>query len=128
MTFAKMSLRVVVPLEPAEGARYTEPVRDDDSDDDLDCIYKITAQEEDWVNLTTDGRISRVCESSYTSDSDEEIKRWQNQLHEVNMLNCNMMIRSLCCVKLEAREFLTYDGLSAVDEFLRKIENAVPEQ
>ena len=29
-------------LDPAEGARYTEPVYDDDSDDDLDCIYKIT--------------------------------------------------------------------------------------
>ena len=39
--FEKKSLRVVVPLDPAEGSRYTEPVRDDESDDDLDCIYKI---------------------------------------------------------------------------------------
>ena len=45
MIFEKKSLRVVVPLDPAEGARYTEPVRDDDSDDDIDCIYKITTQE-----------------------------------------------------------------------------------
>ena len=43
MIFEKKSLCEVVPLDPAEGARYTEPVRDDDSDDDLDCIYKITA-------------------------------------------------------------------------------------
>ena len=43
MIFEKKSLRVVVPLDPAEGACYTEPVRDDDIDDDLDCIYKITA-------------------------------------------------------------------------------------
>jgi len=42
--FEKKSLRVVVvPLYPTEGARYTEIVRDDDSDDNLNCIYKITA-------------------------------------------------------------------------------------
>jgi len=43
MIFEKKSLRIVVPLNPAEGARYIQPVRDDNSDDDLDCIYKITA-------------------------------------------------------------------------------------
>lgn len=43
MIFEKKSLRIIVPLDPAEGARYTELVHDDDSDDDLDCIYKITA-------------------------------------------------------------------------------------
>jgi len=32
MIFEKKSLRVVVPLDPIEGARYTELVRDDDSD------------------------------------------------------------------------------------------------
>jgi len=43
MLFEKKSLRVVVSLDPAEGSRYTEPVRDYESDNDLDCIYKITA-------------------------------------------------------------------------------------
>ena len=42
MIFEKNSLCVVVPLDPAEGSRYMEPVRDYNSDDDLDCIYKIT--------------------------------------------------------------------------------------
>ena len=45
MIFEKKSLRMVVLLDPAKGARYTEPVRDDDSDDDLNCIYKITTRE-----------------------------------------------------------------------------------
>ncbi len=58
-------------------------------------------------------------------DSDDEIERWQNQLHEVTMLNCNMMVRSLRCVTTEARELRTYDGLTAVDEFLNKFESAV---
>jgi len=41
MVFEKKSLSVVIPLDPAEGERYTEPVRDDGSGDELDCIYKI---------------------------------------------------------------------------------------
>lgn len=45
MIFEKESLRVVVPLDPAEGARYTELMCNNDSDDDLDCIYKITTRE-----------------------------------------------------------------------------------
>ena len=102
--------------------QYTKPVRDDDSDDDLDCIYKITTQGEDWVNLTADEIISWEHESSCTSDSDEEIERLQNRLHEVTTLNCNMMIRSLHCMTTEARELPTYDGLSAVDEFLSKFD------
>ena len=34
--FGKKSLCVIVPLDPAEGACYTEPVRDEDSDDELE--------------------------------------------------------------------------------------------
>ena len=42
MIFEKKSLRVVVPLELVEGSRYIEPVHDDERDDNLDYIYKIT--------------------------------------------------------------------------------------
>lgn len=65
--FEKKSLHVVVPLDPMEGSCYTEPVHDDESDDDIGCIYKIIAQEKDWLNPTVDGRISWECESSCTS-------------------------------------------------------------
>jgi len=100
MSFEEKSLHVVVPLDPTEGSRYIEPVCDDASDDDLDYIYKIIAQEEDWVNPIVDGRILWEWESSCTSDSDQEIEQWQNQLHEVTMLNCNIMVRSLHCVTM----------------------------
>lgn len=43
MIFEKKSLRVIVPLDPAEAVCYTESVRDEDSDDELDCIYQITS-------------------------------------------------------------------------------------
>lgn len=39
MIFEKKALHIVVPLDPVEGMRYIEPVRDEDSDDELDCIY-----------------------------------------------------------------------------------------
>jgi len=102
MIFEKKPLRVIVPLDPAEGARYTEPVRNDDINDELNCIYQITTQDQDWVNPTEDGRISREHDSSCTLDSDEEIERWQNRFHEVITLNCNMMVRSLQYVMTEA--------------------------
>lgn len=53
MIFEKKSLRIIVPPDPVEGLRYTKQVRDYESDDDLDCIYKITMQDQDWVNTTT---------------------------------------------------------------------------
>ena len=39
MIFETKSLRVLVPLDPVEGMRYTEPVCEEDIDDELDCIY-----------------------------------------------------------------------------------------
>ena len=74
MIFDKNSLHVIIPLDLDEGSRYTEPVHDYDSDDYLDCIYKITSRDQDWVNHTVDGWITFECEISCTSDSDEEIE------------------------------------------------------
>lgn len=74
MIFEKTSMRIVVTLDLAEGLHYTEPVHDNESDDDLDCIYKITVWEQEWVNPTMDGQISWKHTSSYTSDSDKEIE------------------------------------------------------
>lgn len=80
------------------------------------------------MNPTVDGRILWERESSCTSNLDKEIKRWQNQLHEVTTLNCNMMIRSLCCVETEVRDLTIYDELTVVDDFLNKFEGEVSEQ
>lgn len=66
MIFEKKSLCIIVPLDPAKGSRYTEPVCDYESDDNLDCIYKITVRDQDWVNPRADGQITWDRESSYT--------------------------------------------------------------
>lgn len=99
ISFEKKSLQVVVPLDPAEGPCYTEPVCNyEESDYDLNQAYNITVRDQDWINPTADGQIAWDRESSCTSDLDEEFEHWQNRSHELSMLRCNMMIKSLHCV------------------------------
>ena len=128
MIFEKKSLHVIVPLDPVEGSRYTERIHEYESDDDLDCIYKIKTEDQYWLNPIADGKITWDCKSSCTSDSDEELKHRPNQLHEVTMLSCNMMIWSLRCVFSEVRNLPTYDGLNEVDIFLDEFEREVPKK
>ena len=40
--FEKKSLCLLIPMDPTKGSCYTKPVRDYESEDDLDYIYKIT--------------------------------------------------------------------------------------
>jgi len=101
MIFEKKSLHMVIPLDLVEGTHCTEPVRDEGSDDEMDCIYKITARNQDWVNLTAEGRISWEHAESCTTDSNEEDKWWHNRLNGVTMLNCNMMTRLLYCIEAQ---------------------------
>lgn len=50
------SLRVIVPLDPIEGVCYTEPVCNyEESDDELNQIYKIIMWDQDWINPMADG-------------------------------------------------------------------------
>lgn len=87
MSFEWKSHRFVVPLDPAEGVCYTEPVHDyEESEDELDSIYKIIARNWYQINPMVDDRITWDCESSYISDLDEELEHWQNRLHEVSTL------------------------------------------
>ena len=74
MTFEKKSLRVAVLLDPVEAECYNEPVRDEESDDKLDCIYQIIAQDQDPVHSTEDQEVAWECDNTYTVDSDEEIE------------------------------------------------------
>ena len=81
-SFERKSLCIVVPLDPVEGLRYTELVCDyEESDDNLDQIYKITVQDQYWVDSTANGWIAWDRESSCTSYLDEELEHWQNRLH-----------------------------------------------
>lgn len=66
MIFEKNSLCVVETLDSTEGARYTKPMHDDESDNEMDFIYQLTMKDEDQFNPTANGRISQECDSSCT--------------------------------------------------------------
>ena len=70
MTFEGKGLRVIVPLDPSQGERYTEPLRDEDQDV-LDHVYNITAKEEDYVDPIAEGIMDWQCDSSCMTDSDD---------------------------------------------------------
>lgn len=75
ISFDRKLLWVVVWLEPAEGLRYTELVRNyEESDDDLYQIYKIITRDQESINLMADGRIAWDQECSCTSNLDEYLK------------------------------------------------------
>ena len=75
MTFEGKYLRVIVPLDPSQGERYTEPVRDE-YQDVLDHIYTITSKEEDYVDPTVEGIMDWQCNSSCMTDSDNGLENW----------------------------------------------------
>ena len=73
MVFESKGTHVIVPLDPVEGARYTEPIH---TKEELDHIYKITAQDEDRVNPTDEGMLCWEKDSECFSDSNEELENW----------------------------------------------------
>ena len=70
MTFEGKGLRVIIPLDPSQGERYIEPLRDEDQEV-LDHIYNITAKKEYYVDPTAKGIMDWQCHSSCMMDSDD---------------------------------------------------------
>jgi hypothetical protein len=68
MMFEGDGLRVIAPLDPDEGHRYIEPIREEDCAYELENIYKLTARKKDYINPTTDGNLSWRSESACSSD------------------------------------------------------------
>jgi hypothetical protein len=52
MTFEGDVLRVIAPLDPDEGHRYTDPIREEDCAYELENIYKLTTRQHYYINLT----------------------------------------------------------------------------
>ena len=46
--------QAIIPLYPTEGEWYTEPMQ---TKEELDVIYKMTAQDQEWVNPTDEGML-----------------------------------------------------------------------
>ena len=74
LSFEDNEMRVVSPIDPLEGQRYVKPVYNEGKGDYLDQIYNVTAMQEDYINLTTDGNLRWKSASSCTSDSGEALE------------------------------------------------------
>ena len=79
MTFEGKGLRVIIPLDPSQGKRYTETLKDEDQDV-LDQIYNIAAKEEYYEDPPAEDWESG---SSCMKDSEDDLESWQNQLYEL---------------------------------------------
>jgi hypothetical protein len=58
MTFEGDGLRVITSLDPDEGMRYTEPIREEDRAYELENIYKLTTRQHDYINPMVDLNLS----------------------------------------------------------------------
>jgi len=66
-------LKVTTSLDPTEGRRYVEPIKGKE----LDILYNMTVQMENYVNPTSDGVLRWRIISSCASDSKEYLENWQ---------------------------------------------------
>jgi hypothetical protein len=74
MEFEGDVLRVIAPLDPDEGRRYTEPIREEYCAYELDNIYKVTARQQYYVNPTTDGNLSWRSDNTCSSYLEEALE------------------------------------------------------
>ena len=125
MIFQNNGTRVIVPLDPAEGEQYIEPLH---KGDEVNHIYKLTVQEEDWINPTFDGMQNQEKDRSCFSDSDGEMENWKNRLHDVSMMRCLKITKNFWCISSEVRELASFDGSGSVKEFLETLEKFIPEE
>ena len=117
--------RVIVPLDPKEGERYTEIVH---GEEEVDHILKLTAWNEDWINPTMEGVLYWEADSECFSDSNEEMENWKNQLDDVLALQYLRVTRDFCCISLEVRDISHFDESGSIKEFLRIVEALVPRE
>jgi hypothetical protein len=76
MTFERDGLRVIAPLDPDEGQRYTDPIREEDRAYDMENIYKLTARQHDYINPTADGNLRWKRDNACSLDSEEALENW----------------------------------------------------
>ena len=126
MTFEGHNIRIIAPLDPSMDPCYIEPIRVEEEARDIDDFYKVTSTQDDYINPTANGMLSWRYASSYTSDSDEGLVNWHNQMHELSGRHCVHLTKSLCWIGTKVDQVPVFDGLSNIKEFLKEYEAQVP--
>ena len=91
MIFEGKDLRFILPLDPSQGERYTEPLRQKDQDD-VEHIYTITAQDSGSEDPPTADWESG---SSCMTNSKDDLESWQNRVSELHGHNITRPTKSL---------------------------------
>ena len=91
MTFENQDVGVIVPMDPQEGRRYIEPVKDEVGRS-WDHDYNIS---KDYINPTVDGELEWHSASSASSDSKDALENWQNRLHEASFRKYGLITQPL---------------------------------
>ena len=114
MTFENQDIRVIALMDPNEGRRYIEPIKDEVVRG-WDRVCNIS---EDYIHPTTDGELGWSSASSTSSDSEDALENWKNQIHEVSFRKCGLITQSLRHVMTKTIELPIYEGLLELYGFL----------
>jgi hypothetical protein len=127
MTFEVDGIKVVQPLDPYVGPKYTEPINNNMEGEDLDQLYIVTSgTRDDYINPTTDESVSWRSIQSVDEDSELDFDNWQEGSYERFSKRC-AIIREMRWVGTEVREHTVYDGTLGLDSFLLIMEEKVVE-
>jgi hypothetical protein len=110
MTFEGHNIRIIVPLDPSMGPRYTEPIHVEEEMKEVDDLYKMMTTQDNYINLAFDGTLSWSYASSYTSDSDEGMENWQTRMHEISGRRCVHLTKSLRWIGSEVIQIPIFSG------------------
>ena len=126
MTFEGHNIRIIVPLDPSKGPRYTKPIQQEEELQEADDIYNMTTTKDGYIDPTADGTLSWCYAYSYTSDSYKGMENWQNWMHEVSGRQCAQLTKSLRWIGSEVSQIPSFSGLSPVTKFLVEYKIQVP--
>jgi hypothetical protein len=128
MMFERYGLRVIAPLYPDEGQRYTEPIREEYHVYELENIYKLIARQQDYINPMTDGNLIWKSDSACSSYLEEALEKWKNKMYEVSTRRCARLTREVRWIGTTVSNLPTFDGLNPLETFLLDFEESVPMQ
>jgi hypothetical protein len=127
MTFEAKGIKVVQPLDPYLGPRYTEPIDNNIKEGDLDQLYTVTVGTiNDYINPMNDGSVSWRSIQSIDEDSELDFDSWQQSSYKKFSRVC-ATVRATRWVGTKVIEHLVYYGTSGINNFLFRMEERVVE-
>jgi hypothetical protein len=110
--FEEYGIKLVQPLDPYVGPKYTEPMNNDMKGEDLDQLYTVTiGTREYYINPIADGLLSWISIHSVNEDSELAFDSWKQGSYEIFSRRC-ATVRENRWIGSKAREHPRYDGTS----------------